>query len=126
MDPLGEGLQVGGDAGDGAVGKAPAAVGIELFGESVEKRPRQAAGPEGAVIAPLLPLHEAEEASEVAALHRPGARGSRHLDGKVRLQPTGKGVGAAFEIEAHRQAGLPAPAVSGDGSSGRISLTILS
>ena len=71
------------------------------------------------VVTPLLRLHEGEEAPEVAALHRPGALGGRHLDGKVGLQPAGEGVGAALrEIEAHRQAGLPR---SGAGSPSRIS-----
>ena len=77
------------------------------FLEGVEERPRQAARPEGAVIAPLLCLHEAEEAPEIAALHRPGALRGGHLDGKVGLQPGGEGVRAVREIEAHRQADLP-------------------
>ena len=49
MDPLGEGLQVRGDAGDRAVGEAPAAVLIELVPEGIEERPRQAARPAAAV-----------------------------------------------------------------------------
>jgi hypothetical protein len=96
-----------GDAGDRAVGEAPAAVSIDLAAQGVQKRPRQAARPERALIAPLLRLHEGEEAPEVSALHRPGARRGRHLDGKIRFQPAGEGVGAPLEVEAHRQAGLP-------------------
>ena len=76
--------------------------------EGIEKRPRQAARPERALVAPLLRLHEATKRAEVAALHRPGARRGRHLDGEVGLQPAGEGVVAPLrEIEAHRQAGLP-------------------
>ena len=50
------------NAGDRAVGKAPAAVCIELFVEGVEERPRQTARPQRAVVTPLLQLHEGEEA----------------------------------------------------------------
>ena len=91
MDPLGEGLQVRGDAGDGAVGKAPAALLIDLVSQGIEKRPRQTARPEGSLIAPLLRLHEGEEAAEIAALHRPRALGGRHLDGKVGFAASRRG-----------------------------------
>ena len=106
MDPLGEGLEMRGDAGDGAVGKAPAAVRLEFLLEGIQKRPRQAAGPQRAVIAPLLRLHKGEEAPEVAALHRPRALRSGHLHGEVGFEPRGQGVRAVGEIEAHRQADL--------------------
>ena len=88
------------------LGKAPAALLIDLVSQSIEKRPRQAARPEGSLVAPLLRLHEGEEAAEIAALHRPRALRGGHLDGKVRFQPGDEGVAAVCDIEAHRQADL--------------------
>ena len=99
---------------------------IELFVEGVEERPRQAARPAVPLIVPLFGAHEGDEAPKVPALHRPGALGGRHLDGEVGLQPGGQGVGAALEIEAHRQAGLARPGSSGAGISSDIVCVILS
>ena len=125
MDPLGEGLQMRGDAGDGAVGKAPAAVCIELFVEGVEERPRQAARPERALVTPLLRCMKARK--------RPRSRRctARELwavvtsTAKYASSQRGEGVGAVREIEAHRQAGFPAPAARGAGFPG-VSCFILS
>ena len=62
----------------------------DLFPEIIEEGPGQTARPEGPVITPLFPLHEDQEAAEIAALHRPGALGGRHLHGKVSFQPAGE------------------------------------
>ena len=50
VDPLGEGFQVGGDAGDRPIRKAAPAFLIDLFAQGIEERPGEAAGPQAAVV----------------------------------------------------------------------------
>ena len=87
MHPAREGLQVGHDARDGAVGEATGTVRLELGAQGVEEDAGEAGGPALTLVAPLLQQHEGEEAVDVLALHAPGALGGGDPDGEVGLRP---------------------------------------